>query len=306
MGVGVQREGGVGVAQDAGQRFGVHTAGEGMGGEGMTQIVEADAGQSRPLEERFHVAIGRVGIDGIFRLHRVGEYPLANGIRFSPPQDVHHAVRQNDGTHTLIGLCLTDGILALPLAVESAAHLQHTALLVEVAPLQSADLAAAQAGHQLRPEEVPPHLVLLHHCEEGVQLLAGQDALGLVVGFGRRCTFGGISGNDVCLHRVFQRGVEGGMDMANHGVRELMIHLGMLVDAPLRFQTAVHSLDVLLRDEGNLFIAQLWFDVVFDIAAIAFERTGPHRACLILCEPAIQPLAQRHATVLGQFHITVS
>ena len=97
------------MAQDAGQRFGVHTAGEGMGGEGMTQIVEADAGQSRPLEERFHVAIGRVGIDGIFRLHRVGEYPLANGIRFSPPQDVHHAVRQNDGTHTLIGLCLTDG-----------------------------------------------------------------------------------------------------------------------------------------------------------------------------------------------------
>ena len=96
------------------------------------------------------------------------------------------------------------------------------------------------------------------------------------------------------------------MDMANHGVRELMIHLGMLVDAPLRFQTAVHSLDVLLRDEGDLFIAQLWFDVVFDIAAIAFERTGPHRACLILCEPAIQPLAQRHATVLGQFHITVA
>ena len=35
MSVGVQREGGVGVAQDAGQRFGVHTAGEGMGGEGM-------------------------------------------------------------------------------------------------------------------------------------------------------------------------------------------------------------------------------------------------------------------------------
>ena len=35
MGVGVQREGGVGVAQDAGQSFGVHTAGEGVGGEGV-------------------------------------------------------------------------------------------------------------------------------------------------------------------------------------------------------------------------------------------------------------------------------
>lgn len=51
----------------------------------VTQIVEANAGQPRPLEERFHVAIGRVGIDGIFRLHRVREYPLADGIRFSPP-----------------------------------------------------------------------------------------------------------------------------------------------------------------------------------------------------------------------------
>ena len=81
MGVGVQREGGVGVAQDAGQCFGVHTAGEGMGGEGMSQIMKADTGQTRPLEQRLHVAIRRVGIDGVFRLHWVGEYPLADGIR---------------------------------------------------------------------------------------------------------------------------------------------------------------------------------------------------------------------------------
>ena len=35
MGIGVQREGRIGVAQDSGQGFGVHTAGEGVGGEGM-------------------------------------------------------------------------------------------------------------------------------------------------------------------------------------------------------------------------------------------------------------------------------
>ena len=51
----------------------------------VTQIMEADAGQPRPLEERFHAAIGRIGIDGIFRLHRIREYPLTDGIRFSPP-----------------------------------------------------------------------------------------------------------------------------------------------------------------------------------------------------------------------------
>lgn len=35
MGVGVQREGGIGVAQDTGQCFGIHTAGEGVGCEGV-------------------------------------------------------------------------------------------------------------------------------------------------------------------------------------------------------------------------------------------------------------------------------
>ena len=122
MGVGIQREGRIGVSQNAGQRFGVHAAGEGVGGESVTQIVEADAGQACPLEERFHVAIGRVGIDGIFRLHRIREYPLADGIRLAPPQDFSHAMRQNDGTHTLTGLRLTGGVLALPLAVEGAAY----------------------------------------------------------------------------------------------------------------------------------------------------------------------------------------
>ena len=73
------------MAQDSGQRLSIYAAGKGVGGEGVTQIMEADAGQPRPLKERFHVAIGRVGIDWIFRLHRVREYPLADGIRFSPP-----------------------------------------------------------------------------------------------------------------------------------------------------------------------------------------------------------------------------
>ena len=112
-------------------------------------------------------------------------------------------MRQDDGTHALIGFCFSDSVLALPLAVEGSAHLQRPGIPIEVAPLQTADLAAAQAGHQFRLEEVPPHLVLLHHCEKGVQLRTGEDALGLVVGFGRRCTFGGISGNDMGLHRVF-------------------------------------------------------------------------------------------------------
>ena len=272
----------------------------------VTQIVEADAGESCPLEQRFHVAIRRVGIDGIFRLHRIREYPLADGIRFSPPQDFGHAVRQDDGTHALIGLRLTDGVLALPLAVEGSAHLQRPGVPIEVTPLQATDLAAAQAGHQLRLEEVTPHLILLHHCKEVIQLRTGENALGLVVRLGRSRTLGGVLGNDMGLHCVLQRGVECGVDVAHHGVGELMPHLGMLVDAPLRFQAAVHPLDVLLGEEGDLLVAQLRLDVVFDVAAVALEGTGAHRTRLVLREPAVQPLAQRHPAVLGQLHIAVA
>ena len=56
------------------------------------------------------------------------------------------------------------------------------------------------------------------------------------------------------LHRVFQCGVKRGVDVADHGVRELMVHFGMLMNASLCFQAAVHPLDVLLRDEGDLLV----------------------------------------------------
>ena len=54
MGVGIQREGGVGVAQDTGQGFGVHTAGEGMGGEGVPLRYNYD----KPEKPRISRAFG--------------------------------------------------------------------------------------------------------------------------------------------------------------------------------------------------------------------------------------------------------
>ena len=42
MGVGVQRGGAGHMAQDGGQRLNVHSVGQGVGGEGMPQIVEPD------------------------------------------------------------------------------------------------------------------------------------------------------------------------------------------------------------------------------------------------------------------------
>ena len=41
MGIGIQREAGVGVSQNPRQGFGIHAAGDGVCGEGMPQIMES-------------------------------------------------------------------------------------------------------------------------------------------------------------------------------------------------------------------------------------------------------------------------
>lgn len=51
MGVGIQREGRIGVAQDAGQRLGIYAAGESVGGEGVPLRYNNDK-QKKPLFSR--------------------------------------------------------------------------------------------------------------------------------------------------------------------------------------------------------------------------------------------------------------
>ena len=96
------------------------------------------------------------------------------------------------------------------------------------------------------------------------------------------------------------------MYVADHGVGELMVKLRMLADAPVCFEPPIHPLDVLLRDEGDLLAAELRLDVEVYVAAVALKRAGAHCARLVLCEPAVEPFAERHAAVLGQLHIAVA
>ena len=294
------------MAQHAGQGLHIHTAGDRHRGECVTQIVEADTGQSRVLEQRFHVGVGAAGVDGVLRPHRIREYPRPDGVRLASPQDIDYTVRQDDGAHALIGLRLADGVRTLPLAMKGAAHLQRTGGLVEVAPLQTADLTAPQARHQLDLKEVTPHIILLHHFKEGIQLRSCQDALGLVVGLGCGRTLSGVPGNDVRLHRVFHRAVHHEVNVADRGVGELIVHLWVFTDAPVLFQAAVHPLNILLGDERHLFVAQLRLDVEFDVAAVVGEGAGAYRSFFVLRDPAIQPFAQRHTAVLCQFHVAVA
>ena len=83
MGIGVQREAGVGVAQDARQGLGIHAAGQGMGGEGMAEIVEADVWQARAPEDILQPLVGGARRDRQMRIAQAREDPLG-GIAFVP------------------------------------------------------------------------------------------------------------------------------------------------------------------------------------------------------------------------------
>ena len=272
----------------------------------MPQIVEADVRQASLLEQNFQTAIGRVRVHGQLRTGRLREYPLAHRPLLSLPQELYDALGQDDGTVALAGLGGTQREYAQLLAVEGAADVERAFLLIEVLPHQAADLAPPQAGHELGVEELVPDLILADELHESFQLLLVEDFLRLVVGLGRSGPLGGIAGNDVGLHRVLHGTVEHGVDVIDGGVGEGMAAVCIFVDPSVLFQVVIHPLNVVAVDEGDLLVAQLRFDVGFDELTVAGQRGGADGALLVVLQPGVQPLAQRHAAVLGQLHVAVA
>ena len=96
------------MSQNSGERSGIHAAGEGMGGEGVTKIVEADVRQSRFLQQTFQPCIATGGMNRLFRLERVGEDPLGDGFLFALAQELCRAWRELDDSPACVGLRFTD------------------------------------------------------------------------------------------------------------------------------------------------------------------------------------------------------
>ena len=100
--------------------------------------------------------------------------------------------------------------------------------------------------------------------------------------------------------------MEDGVEAVDGGVRQCIAKLRMLLDPPVLFQFAVEFLHILRCHQRHLLAAQLRLDVVFDAAAVAREGAGTDGILLIVRQPTVQPLAQGHAAVLGQFYILIS
>ena len=104
--------------QNPGQRFRVHAAGEGVCCERVPKIMEANARQSRFLQQRFEPPVCRPRIHRQLRTGRLWENPLADGGFLPRPQQRRDALRQDDRAVALARFRVAEGVDALPLAVQ--------------------------------------------------------------------------------------------------------------------------------------------------------------------------------------------
>ena len=135
MGVGVQREGGVGVAQDTGQCFGIHAAGEGVGGEGVTQIMESDTLAVCPLQYRLKPSARHAGRDRSVRLHRGRKHPAGIHLPAVFPQHGQHRRWQHQFSDRCLGFGRDDlqfAVYRVRLFVDG----QHAGFKVQILPLK--------------------------------------------------------------------------------------------------------------------------------------------------------------------------
>ena len=84
-----------------------------------------------------------------------------------------------------------------------------------------------------------------------------------------------------------------------------------VVDASLFLQFPVQFLNVQPCDPGDDLAAEIRLHIAPDVLLIAAQSVGPQGDGTVLLHPAIQPLAQSHAAVLGELcvlidiHVTV-
>ena len=77
------------------------------------------------------------------------------------------------------------------------------------------------------------------------------------------------------------------------------------MDATLPFQFCVHPLDVRRGDAGDHLVSQDGLDVKSGILPVAVHGAVADRPRFVFIQPAVQPLSQCHAAVLGQFYILI-
>ena len=167
--------------------------------------------------------------------------------------------------------------------------------LIEVCPLEAADLAPPQAGSQLPVEDVIPDGILPDYFHELIQPRIRQHPLGLVAELWGLDLLDGIPRDDACLLRCPQCFVEHGMDAPDGTAGQPLASVPVL---SLR-QCFIRPLDVFPFDLGDGLVPQIGLDVLVHRTLIPCHGIGPDGPGDIP-QPLAKPLSQSHPAPLGQ------
>ena len=130
---------------------------------------------------------------------------------------MERAGRQQDRAGSFFGFRLAHFERTARDRVNGTTYFQRSAFLVEVAPLEPTNLAAAQAGGDLRVEEIVPQRLGADRLHESVELFFVQNVHGLTVEFRDHCSLGGIVYDKPGPHRRLHDLVEQHVNSAHGG-----------------------------------------------------------------------------------------
>lgn len=265
--VDVDGGGGGDVIDDGGEGFHVHAVLQRHGGEGVAQIMEADVRQACLCENAFQLLVSSVWRSRPLRLQQIREDPLAPGRLFPFPEHVERAGGQNDFALSLLGFCFSDLPVAAFHVVNGAADQQSAVALVEVAPFQAADLTPAQAGGDLRVEEIVPQRLVFDRLHESFQLLFVENFHVLAAVFGDHRAVRRVAHDHAGAHRGLQDLVEQHMDIPHGGGGQRFL-LAVLAVICLFAQGVIELLHVPLGDGAQHLFAEGRDDMVPGVATI--------------------------------------
>ena len=158
------------MSQNTGQGLGIYTAGQGVGGESVPQIVEAHGWKFGSSQQNLQVVIGSGWGHGQFGHRGIMENPIAVGVFFSLLQKRCCAGWEQDGSGT--GFCLGfsyPDTTALASA-DRAVNMEPACTLFKVLSFETADFSQAHACGQFGVEEIVPLSILLQSFQKSVQL----------------------------------------------------------------------------------------------------------------------------------------
>ena len=189
--------------------------------------------------------------------------------------------------------------------MNGAAYLQRSAFLVEVAPLEPADLAAAQTRGDLRVEEIIPQRLGTDRFHESVELLFVEDFHGRAVELGDHRPVRRVLHDQPGAHRRLHDLMKQHVDAAHRGVGKATL---ASVAGFIRFlaHRVIELLHIPLRNGAQPLAAQRRLDVMTHVAAIPADGTLAQRRLGVACEPLLDPIAQRHVALLAQIRVPVA